>query len=184
MSLSILFILFTINSVFALNDSSIKQTREDRLQSDNLANRKLWGVCEDGSQPIVHYFEVDVQIQPSDDVTGICTLADQMKLGSDINAILSSYVSYKFLWIFSLSNLMTFIRLSGTAELIKLLPLKLQYALFLLSHPDDLYSLLHTYGEGEEVSMDVFVNAMMLGEIFSIRFGELQNGLITFTLQN
>ena len=77
-------------------DDSIRKIQDNKWQLDNhdfSSNRKLWGICEDGSQPIIHYFEVDVQIQPSTDVTGICTLADQMKLGSDINAILSSYVS-------------------------------------------------------------------------------------------
>ena len=49
--------------------------------------------CEDGSEAMFHYFEVIVRIQPDANVTGKCTLADQMKLGSDINKILSSHVS-------------------------------------------------------------------------------------------
>jgi hypothetical protein len=54
---------------------------------------KLALTCEDGSTPMFHYFEVIVRIHPDANVTGVCTLADQMKLGSDINKILSSHVS-------------------------------------------------------------------------------------------
>ena len=108
---SLFVILISIKSLFATNDS-IKQIQDSQLQLDDpsfSSDRKLWGVCEDGSQPIIHYFEVDVQIQPSADVTGICTLADQMKLGSDINAILSSYVSsdsneYMILYLFNFNS--------------------------------------------------------------------------------
>jgi hypothetical protein len=54
--------------------------------------------CENGHKPVVHYFEVIVRIQPNATVTGICTIAEQMKLGSDINNVLSSHVSYT-IWI-------------------------------------------------------------------------------------
>lgn len=64
----------------------------DRLSSSRMS-RKLQALCDDGSRPVIHYFEVLVRIQPDSSVTGICTLADQMKLGSDINKILSSHVS-------------------------------------------------------------------------------------------
>jgi hypothetical protein len=56
-------------------------------------DRKLWGVCEDGQQAVIHYFEVVVQIQLALNVSNHCTLADQMKMGFDINSLLSSHVS-------------------------------------------------------------------------------------------
>jgi hypothetical protein len=65
----------------------------------NQMERKLQALCDDGSKPVVHYFEVIVRIQPDATVTGICTLADQMKLGSDINKILLSHVS--LIWMIS-----------------------------------------------------------------------------------
>jgi hypothetical protein len=62
--------------------------------SSSIVNRNLMDTCKDGSQPILHYFEVILTIQPDINVfTDTCTLADKMKMGSDINAILSSHVS-------------------------------------------------------------------------------------------
>jgi hypothetical protein len=69
----------------------------DRISSSRMS-RKLQALCDDGTKPAIHYFEVVIRIQPDTLVTGICTLADQMKLGSDINKILSSHVSYHFIW--------------------------------------------------------------------------------------
>jgi hypothetical protein len=66
-------------------------TTHQRILSQGI-ERKLLALCDDGSRPVVHYFEVVVRIQPDSTVTGICTLADKMKLGSDINKILSSHV--------------------------------------------------------------------------------------------
>jgi hypothetical protein len=73
-------------------DNPIRKLEPDRVAETS--NRKLWGLCEDGSQPIIHYFEVLIRIQPSSDASGSCSLADQMKLGSDINSILTTYVSH------------------------------------------------------------------------------------------
>jgi hypothetical protein len=73
-----------------LDDNPVYEETMDDVSSPN---RKLFGLCEDGSQPVVHYFEVIVRIQPDISTTDVCTLADQIKLGSDINSILSSHVS-------------------------------------------------------------------------------------------
>jgi hypothetical protein len=81
------------------NNDTIYDDEDWSIVNENIAlsskqmQRKLLERCEDGSTPVIHYFEVIVRIQPDATVTGICTLADQMKLGSDINKILSSHVS-------------------------------------------------------------------------------------------
>jgi hypothetical protein len=69
--------------------------------SSSSMDRNLNSVCDDGNQPMVHYFEVYLTIQPdlnnisssNNNKSPICTLADQLKMGSDINALLSSHVS-------------------------------------------------------------------------------------------
>jgi hypothetical protein len=81
------------------NNDTIYDDEDWSIVNENIAlsskqmQRKLLALCEDGSTPVIHYFEVIVRIRPNATVTGICTLADQMKLGSDINKILSSHVS-------------------------------------------------------------------------------------------
>jgi hypothetical protein len=55
--------------------------------------RQLFGeICPANETLIEHYFEVIISIQPDPSVTAICTLGDQMKMGYDINSILSSHV--------------------------------------------------------------------------------------------
>jgi hypothetical protein len=92
----ILTFAFSCNLLLAENnDIQDLFSRKLELNQDGpLANRKLWGVCADGSQPVIHYFEVLVRIQPSADITGACNLADEIKLGFDINNILSTHVSH------------------------------------------------------------------------------------------
>jgi hypothetical protein len=50
--------------------------------------------CEDGSEPFVHYFEIEIEIEIEieEDTEDKCSLADQIKLGLDINVALSSQV--------------------------------------------------------------------------------------------
>jgi hypothetical protein len=77
-----------------------------RLLFSSNWDRKLTSICEDGNRPMVHYFEVHLTIQPNvnnslssrgttttSSSSSSCTLADQMKMGSDINSLLSSHVS-------------------------------------------------------------------------------------------
>jgi hypothetical protein len=60
-------------------------------------SRKLFGeVCPANETLIEHYFEVIISIHPDATITAICTLGDQMKMGHDINSILSSHVSFQF----------------------------------------------------------------------------------------
>jgi hypothetical protein len=73
-----------------LNDNDMYEISSDGME------RKLAVACENGAKPKFHYFEVIVNIHPDANVTGVCTLADQIKLGTDINKILSSHVSSIF----------------------------------------------------------------------------------------
>jgi hypothetical protein len=50
----------------------------------------LISVCGDGKKPFMHYFEVNVFIQP--DTFQICPIADQIKLGLDIDFVLATAV--------------------------------------------------------------------------------------------
>jgi hypothetical protein len=99
-----LFVVFATLTNFLAESESLRHVENHHAGT---IDRKLFGVCEDGSEPVVHYFEVIVRIQPDISVTGICTLADQIKLGSDINSILSSHVSM------SLCIVLTFIQFNN-----------------------------------------------------------------------
>jgi hypothetical protein len=56
--------------------------------------RNLFGeICPANETLVEHYFEVIISIQPDSSITAICTLGDQMKMGYDINSLLSSHVS-------------------------------------------------------------------------------------------
>jgi hypothetical protein len=58
--------------------------------TDNIRQLTNSPVCESGTKVFVHYFEVDIFIEP--DTSQVCSMTDQIKLVMDINSILSSEV--------------------------------------------------------------------------------------------
>jgi hypothetical protein len=83
-----LFFIACIPSLIAY-ESSMKGTA---IISDDNSSRSLISTagCGDGETSFIHYFEVGIYIQP--DTFQTCPIADQIKLGLDIDFILGSMV--------------------------------------------------------------------------------------------
>ena len=86
----LLFFLFAawIPSILAI-ESKTKNT--DLVSNDSMFRNLIsTGVCGDGKKPFMHYFEVNVYIEPA--TFQICPIADQIRLGLDIDFILATAV--------------------------------------------------------------------------------------------
>jgi hypothetical protein len=85
MKLNYIFVLF--HYIFAIESIKGKLIRKGE---NNFRQLSSGAICESGTKVFVHYFEVDIFIEP--DTFEVCSILDQIKLGNDINAILSSEV--------------------------------------------------------------------------------------------